>query len=287
MEWAAIDFETTNGDRSSACSLGVVIVREAQIVETKSWLVCPPTLYFDPYNVMIHGITENDVKDKPTFGQLWPEVYSNLKGRAVVAHNASFDMSVLRHTLDQYGIDYPETDYYCTRVIAKAMWPTLPSYALQLIADYLGITFEHHIAEEDARACAAIALLTCREIGVDGLGELAERLMVRPGSLFPNGYTPCSIRRSDGTAPTAKRSDFDHDHPFFGKTVVFTGALQGMHRREAMQLVVDQGGHCEDAVNKRTNFLIVGDFDFRKFTHGEKSSVSVRANTQLTAPSGY
>lgn len=277
MEWAAIDFETANGDRSSACSVGIVIVREAQIIETKSWLIRPPTLYFDPYNVMIHGISEADVEDQPTFDELWPEVHSVLNGCPVVAHNASFDFSVLRHTLDEYGITYPDMEYYCTRVIAKAAWPTLPSYALQLVADYLGIAFEHHIARDDARACAEIALRCCQETGADGLRELSSRLGVTPGFLCRDGYCPCSMRQAEGAVQKPQAAALNPDHPFFGKTVVFTGALRGISRREAMQLVLAHGGQCEDSVTKRTHFLVVGDFDFRKFTHGDKSTKLLKA----------
>jgi tetratricopeptide (TPR) repeat protein len=72
-------------------------------------------------------------------------------------------MSVLRHTLDDYKILYPELDYYCTRAISHALWTTLPSYGLELVSHHLGIPFTHHAVEEDAMACAAIdsyALMT-------------------------------------------------------------------------------------------------------------------------------
>ena len=72
MSWVAIDFETANETRGSACALGVAIVEAGQVIDRASWLIRPPTLDFNPYNVMIHGITAADVAAEPAFDSLWP-----------------------------------------------------------------------------------------------------------------------------------------------------------------------------------------------------------------------
>jgi len=190
MDWAAIDFETANADRASACALGLVVVQEAQIVKCRSWLIRPSKVCFDLNNVVIHGITAEHVADKPTFAELWDEVHSEIQGMPLVAHNASFDISVLTHTLDEYKIQYPELDYYCTRAISHALWTTLPSYGLELVSHYLGLPFAHHAVEEDAMACATIVLYGCRELGVADLTHLAEHLMIRCGHLYPSQHIP-------------------------------------------------------------------------------------------------
>jgi DNA polymerase-3 subunit epsilon len=178
MNWAAIDFETANADRASACALGFVVIQEAQIVKRRSWLIRPSKGCFDLNNVMIHGITAEHVAKKPTFAEIWDEVHSEIQDTPVVAHNVGFDISVLRHALDTYKLQYPELDYYCTRAIAHAFWPTLPSCGLELVSHYLGIPFTHHAVEEDAMACAAIVLRGCTEVGVADLTELAENLVI-------------------------------------------------------------------------------------------------------------
>ena len=183
MGWAAIDFETANADRASACALGLVVVQESQIVKRRSWLIRPSKICFDLNNVILHGITADHVAEMPTFAELWDEVHSEIRGMPLVAHNASFDISVLRHTLDDYKLQYPELDYYCTRAISHALWPTLPSYGLELVSHYLGLPFTHHTVEEDAIACAAIVLRGCSEVGVADLTQLAEYLMIRRGRL--------------------------------------------------------------------------------------------------------
>jgi DNA polymerase-3 subunit epsilon len=190
MGWAAIDFETANADRASACALGLVVVQASQIVKRRSWLIRPSKVRFDLNNVMLHGITADHVAEVPTFAELWDEVYSEIQGMPLAAHNASFDIGVLRHTLDDYKIPYPELDYYCTRAISQALWTALPSYGLELVSHYLGLPFAHHTVEEDAVACATIVLRGCGEFGVGDLTQLAERLKIRRGHLDPGKYTP-------------------------------------------------------------------------------------------------
>ena len=98
MRFVAIDFETANSSRSSVCALGIVVVDGGAVVEARSWLVRPEPLVFDGYNIMIHGITPDDVRDEPTFDQLWADVFlPYFQMGPMLAHNASFDMSVLRH----------------------------------------------------------------------------------------------------------------------------------------------------------------------------------------------
>jgi len=185
MGWAAIDFETANANRASACALGLVVVQESQIVKRRSWLIRPSKVCFDLNNVVLHGITADHVAEMPTFAELWEEIHSEIQGMPLVAHNASFDIGVLRHTLDDYKIPHPELDYYCTRAISQALWTALPSYGLELVSHYLGLPFTHHAVEDDAIACATIVLRGCREVGVADLTQLAEHLMIRRGHLGP------------------------------------------------------------------------------------------------------
>ena len=191
MDWIAIDFETANENRNSACSMGLAHVRNREIVKSETFLIRPPELYFNPFNISIHGITEQDVADKPTFVQLWNVLQYLFEGKVLVAHNASFDMSVLRYVMDTYNIPYPKLNYFCTCVIAKKVWPNLNSHSLHTVADYLGIVFNHHDAEEDAIACAKIALECYKQVGVDKISELAIRNSINAGSLYPGGYQPC------------------------------------------------------------------------------------------------
>lgn len=197
MNFTAIDFETANSRRASICSVGVVVVRDGRMVDSFEQLIRPEPLWFDPFNVSIHGIREADVRRAPRFGDFWPELRRRLTG-PIVAHNAAFDVSVLRHTLDEIGVPYPKTDYFCTRVISRLVWPGRPTYALNHVADMLGVAFRHHNAEEDARACARVALEACRCVDAASLYDLERLFGLRVGALFERGYRPCGGPRKAG-----------------------------------------------------------------------------------------
>lgn len=197
MDFVAIDFETANANRSSACSLGLVEVQGGVITSEQVWLI-DPQQPFDYRNTQIHGITPAMINGMPTFYELWPTIEPLLQGKQVIAHNASFDMSVLRYCLDQSGIDYPTFQYYCTYLLSKKMLQDISSYKLNVIAAYYDITLNHHEALDDARACAKILLkLLERENHADPL-QLSKDHRCKIGTMFVGGYTPFS-------APAKKR----------------------------------------------------------------------------------
>ncbi len=285
MKFVAIDFETANSDRSSACALGVAVIEGQKIVERHSWLIKPPRLTFDPFNTRIHGISESDVADKPEFHKLWIDIRKYFEGSVLMAHYASFDMSVLRHILDEYRVPYPSFRYLCTWAMAKRAWPGLPRYSLDTVADHLGIRFKHHDAEEDAVACAEIALRACSELGADNVEDAAAKLEISTGHLYPGGYRSSWIARRSVTAGdvVASTDEFDHDHPLYERTVVFTGTLQSMGRKDAMQRVLDCGGRCAGSVRKSTNYLVLGDQEFAGLKGGRKSSKLRKAESLISA----
>lgn len=258
MDFVAIDFETANEEKSSVCALGLVVVRAGKIVQKNHWLVRPPRLYFNPFNTAIHGITEAAVKHKPQFDELWESVNPYFRENTIVAHYAGFDIGVLRNVLNEYGIVPPEIDYSCSRNIAREVWRDRVSYGLASVAGTLGITFTHHNAEEDARACSLIVTRAAQEISADSIDDLADKLGLVHGRLHPGGCWPCRTKRAGRSEVVPTTSDFDARHPFFGKTLVFTGALRSMGRRDAMQKVVDTGGYCSDSISQQVSFLVVG-----------------------------
>jgi DNA polymerase III subunit epsilon len=220
--------------------------------------------------------------------QLWLCRDAKIPRRASVAIDvvvSSLDISVLRHSLDTYGLPWPNLQYVCTRWLAKQVWTDLLSYSLPVIANRCGIKFLHHDPEEDAMASAEVALRCCEALSAPDPASAAQAVRLRIGSLSPDCYQPCQaiVLRPSQMAPQIDR--FDQDHPFFGATVVFTGTLESMVRRDAMQHVLDLGGHCTATVTKHTNLLVVGDQDFRKFTDGLSSS-KMTAAQRLRAAGG-
>ena len=175
MDFCAIDFETATHERHSACELGICVVENSQIVSTKTWLIKPPSFpYFNQRNIDVHGISPNDVKDAPTFDEIWYEAQEMMYGTLMIAHNASFDAGVLRSCLDYYGMFKPNLNYLCSIQVAKKSWNYLPKYGLKNLAEHHQIKFKHHRAGDDAAACAKIALLGFEKLFITRNEEIEE-----------------------------------------------------------------------------------------------------------------
>lgn len=174
-EIVAIDFETANEKFSSACALGIAIIKNYKISKTRYWLIKPPEPYFRPFNVRLHGINEETVEKKPEFYRIWPSIKKHLEGKIIIAHNAMFDISVLKSLLDVYQIDYPEIIYACTVNLARKVWKGLENYKLNTVSEFLNIDFMHHNACEDARACASIAIEAAKKINASDFLDLFSR----------------------------------------------------------------------------------------------------------------
>jgi DNA polymerase-3 subunit epsilon len=154
--FAAIDFETANHSRDSACAIGVVIVEDGRVVETISQLIQPPSSRFQFTDV--HGITWEDVKHSPTFDDVWGKIRPRLpRTRFLAAHNAPFDQGVLAACCALYGLPVPTQSFVCTVTLARAQWGIYPT-KLPDVCKKLSIKLKHHDAASDAEACARIVI---------------------------------------------------------------------------------------------------------------------------------
>lgn len=159
MDFLTLDFETANRLPDSPCQLGITVVRGGAIAETLVWLIKPHCFpHFDYWNIKVHGIRPEHVARSPDFRSLWSEVEPLLRHQLVFAHNAPFDMGVLRSTLERYGMEPPRMRYACSVRLARKAWPGLPSYGLGNLCGLHGITFKHHDAGADAEATAKLIL---------------------------------------------------------------------------------------------------------------------------------
>lgn len=193
MRFASIDFETANEKRHSPCAVGIVVADEQEIVD-EFYSLINPLMEFSSFNTGIHGITSRDVTDAPSFAEVWPTIRSYLTEDIAVAHNASFDMSVIRNTLDYFQIAYPEMDYLCTANISRKAWPGLSNHKLNTVAAYHGIMFEHHHALEDARVAANVFQYAIQQNG-GTIDSLLAHCQMQKGRIFDHGYTTPKARR--------------------------------------------------------------------------------------------
>lgn len=159
-DFAAIDFETANQIRSSVCSVGIVIVRDGKIVDKFYSLIYPRPDFFTYWTTQVHGLTMQDVEDAPTFPDVWAQIAPKIEGLPLVAHNSPFDEGCLKAVFEEYCMEYPNYEFYCTcRASRQILKDKLPNHQLHTVAEYCGYDLtNHHHALADAEACAAIAI---------------------------------------------------------------------------------------------------------------------------------
>ena len=154
-DFIALDFETANPKRVSACALGLVRVRDGQIVEKAGGLIRPVGGHA-PFQTKIHGIAEEHTRDKPDFGDLFPRI-RNMFEYPLVGYSL-FDEQVLKALATHFQLSL-EFRYVDCCVVAKDKLPELKNHKLKTVAKHLGLPeFKHHDATEDAVACASIFL---------------------------------------------------------------------------------------------------------------------------------
>lgn len=267
MDFITIDFETATADRHSPCEIGLTFVTNNQVVDTKSWLIKPKELKFDVFNILVHGIMPQDVANKPEFDEIWKDIKPLIENKLLIAHNASFDFSVLRKTLDLYGISYPTINYSCSYIFAKKVWEGLPSYDLKTLCKINNIPLEHHRAGADSLATAQLVIKAFEIAGIQSVDDFPEKLKTTVGLLYDGGYKPSETKRiykpKDISKIVGDPAKHKLDSLFYGRNVVFTGTLSSMTRAEAHQLVADIGGNIASSVTSSTDFLIVGQQDYR------------------------
>jgi DNA polymerase-3 subunit epsilon len=156
VRFAALDFETADYGRDSACALSIVTVENDSIIDAWTTLIRPPRRDF--VFTYLHGIGWEHVKHSPSFGEAWPDIARKLDGTSfVAAHNAAFDRSVLRACCEQAAVQPISSSFVCTVRAARSIWGFRPA-SLADVCRQLRIPLRHHDAESDARACARILL---------------------------------------------------------------------------------------------------------------------------------
>lgn len=157
-DFAAIDFETANSERSSVCSVGVVIVRNNEIVDSFYSLINPEPNYYNYWCTKVHGLTNRDTDDAPIFPEVWKQIAPLIEGLPLVAHNSPFDESCLKAVFRVYQMDYPNYKFYDTLSTARRTMKGLENHQLHTVAAVCGYQLDnHHHALADAEACAWIA----------------------------------------------------------------------------------------------------------------------------------
>ncbi len=269
MSIVAIDFETATSARDSACEIGLSLIEDQKIIDSRSWLIRPPCWpKFDPFNIKIHGISAKMVAQEPTFQELWEQLEPWFKDRTIVAHNASFDIGVLRDMLKYYHIHIPDNPYLCTYRLARKVWPELGKYGLKTMIQHLSLDVgRHHRAEYDSIACAGVLLHAMNKTSTTSVEELAISVESPLRTIQQYGHDVSTNKSKD--IPFGNPKLHEPLHPFYRKGIVISGTLESMSRALAWQKLADLGAIVQEHLEKNTRILVLGQNDMQPNQSGK------------------
>lgn len=256
ISFTAIDFETANNFRASACAVGMTKVRAGVVVEQVSWLMKPLPGFddFHPVNVGIHGITAAQVRSMPDWSRIHGPMMDFIGRDALVGHNVSFEKSVISKANEACGLPAPAVDFHCTLQLARKHLE-LDHYTLSDVVGALELpAFNHHDAGDDARASALIAIELAKRNGASSLAALwPASAKTRVPHYYSAGYT-----RKLADLPQANMSANPYG-PLYGQTIVFSGDLSAMPRTEAQDAAAAKGATIANGTTKKVTLVVSAD----------------------------
>ena len=251
MNYIAIDFETANSNPTSACSLGIVVVEENIIKEKYHYLINPKEDFLE-FNVNIHGIKPEDVEEADTFTILWPKIKHYFNGY-IYAHNANFDICVLKSLIEKHKLEIPNVKWGCTLKIARKLWDgELVNNKLGTISNFLEIEHNYHNALSDALICVGIINRGIRVMQVDTHTELYDVLKIRHG-LY-------SEKRFYGTYYKYGRSKKEEvlDNVLLNDKVVYlAGKPSSLTRNDLKSKLTNNGAYVEKNINLSLDYFVI------------------------------
>ena len=239
-DFTSIDFETASGARNSACSVGIVRFESDMIVLKKHYLIRPPDNKYFYRNTMIHGISPNTTENAPTFDFIWNKISPLIENQTVVAHNSSFDKSVLEKTLAHYNIPVPNVNWQCTyRITGDKLITACAKYDINI--------FNHHNALDDALACGELFLKFLK-------GEVIQVKSISTDKNSNHSYK----RKIDRRYVKPDLTSINKQSVFFNKHVVISGVFNNYSRNEIAKILHDQGAFNQSSVNSKTDYVLAG-----------------------------
>ena len=267
--YVVFDIETTGLDSEfdEIIEIGAVKIKDGIKIDTFNSLI-KPEYEIDEFITELTGITNEMVENAPSIDEVLPKFMDFIKGYIIIGHNVNFDINFIYDNLEELNILPITNDFVDTLRISRRLIPELKHHKLSDLANYFNtVTNGSHRSLKDV------------EITLEVLNNLNKMIIEKYQNIdnFKDACKPKShsgIRASD---ITTNNTEFDEENMLYDKYVVITGTLGKMLRKDAMQIIADLGGHCQDGVNKDTNYLILGNNDYNPILRGKKSSKLLKA----------
>lgn len=262
-DYCVIDTETTglSSYYDEIIEVGILKIRDGKVVDQYSQLIKPNNA-IDDFITYLTGITNKMLVNQPSIKEVEGEILDFLGDDIIVGHNTSFDIRFLNASFKETL----KNEYMDTMIFSRKIYPQLSHHRLSDLAKFLDLANNQHRALADC--ITTYQLYETIKSTMDERGLKLSDLW----QCHSNGHPGIDIK-----AIKPKSNEIDEDNFFYGKHVVFTGKLEKMLRKDAMQIIVDLGGILDKTVNKNTNYLILGNNDYNAVLHGEKSNKHKKA----------
>jgi DNA polymerase III subunit epsilon len=261
--YVAFDFETANG--KNPCSIGIIEFNKGKVIHKYYSLINPNIEKFNPFTTRIHGIRKIDVINEREFCDIWNDIKHFFDNRIIVAHNSSFDVSVLNYSLERYNIQKPINTCYCTLKISRQIL-NIRNYKLNTLAKYYSIKQDnYHNALEDAYVCGVVFSKLLEE------AEDIDSIIKDYVSIIPRKNNPKNkhISTSKSNKKFVNESIDLRCHyieltniqteKLKGQTFVVSGVFDTLSRNELKKLIEDNGGKVSSSISSKTSFIVAGE----------------------------
>ncbi|MCC8099208.1 MAG: hypothetical protein LIO78_03965 [Clostridiales bacterium] len=269
--YCVIDVETPNHRNDRISSIGLALIVEGCITETRNYLV-NPEVEFDEFNSQLTGLTTLDVQDSPTLPEVWAEISNMVTGSIVVAHNAPFDLTVLCKALAAYGIVCPPLDYFDTVRLARFALSGLPNHRLDTLCRYYNITLNHHQADSDSLACAQIFMRLQSWADAPATWDWTAKAQHSPSVHHTQRNQSVPIH----TQPLVTgKTDLD------GKRVCLSGEFVTGKKADVAVALEREGAIICPGVNKKLDYLIIGEMGSDAWSGGSAGGTKIKRAVEL------
>lgn len=282
QDYTVIDIETTGLDYEfcEIIEISALKVKDGAIVDRFSSLVRPEEnvyidfgtgkeerWFIDSFISELTGITNEMLQDAPAIEEIYESFINFLGNSILLGYNVNFDINFLYDAGAKLGYKFVN-NYIDVMRIARKFYPDLAHHRLRDMVEYfkINVTTEHRALSDCETTDKCYQMMRSAILGAMTEEKFVDSFRHRSGD-----------HHIDVSTIVSENKDFDETHPLYGQTVVFTGALSTMLRKDAMQLVVDVGGINANGVTKKTNFLVIGAEEFASSVKNGKTTKMKRA----------
>lgn len=263
--YVAIDLETTGFDPDWDDIIELAGIKYSNGCEMQRFQTLVKA-NVDEFVTELTGITNDMLKDAPELKDVLPQFLAFIGDAPVVGHNVNFDVNFIYDNAERLRLPPFKNDYIDTMRISRRLYSDMENHKLSTLATYLNVhsTVEHR----------ALADCACAQQCFAKMKEYVEQIGGIPKPISFNAMAKHIV---------AETTEFNTDSPIYGMAVAFTGRLEKMTRKAAMQAVANAGGICCDGVTAATNYLVLGTNDYCNAAKGTKSAKQKKAEKMQLA----